>query len=306
MKPLISLGSILLACCLIPAASFGAQQSGLIKPGATVRCLADGLRFTEGPACDADGNIYFSDIPSNRIMIWTLNGDLKVYREKSGGANGLYFDSDGTLVICEGGARRLVRDNLKGRITVLADSFDGKKLNSPNDLWIDPTGGIYFTDPRYGKTENLEQDGMHVYYLPRDGTLKKVATDLQKPNGIIGTLDGKTLYIADEGAKKIWVYSIGKDGSLKNKRLFTDQGSDGMTMDEHGNLYLADKKIDIYSPQGQWLESIAIPEQPSNLTFGGKDKKTLFITARTSFYCLDMQVSGADKAVPPFIGPVKK
>ena len=306
MKSLNITPVLLLACFIAPALVNAAPQSTLIRPGAEIRCLASGLRFSEGPVCDAAGNIYFSDVPGNRILIWTLNGELKTCREKSGGANGLHLDSDGSMVICEGGSRRLVRDNLKGQITVLADTYDGKKLNSPNDLWIDPAGGIYFTDPRYGKTDDLEQDGMHVYYLPKSGGLKRVLSDLQKPNGIIGTRDGKTLYVADDGARKVWAYSVARDGSLKYKRLFADQGSDGLALDDQGNVYLTDKRVDVYSSQGHLLESISFPEEPSNLVFGGKDRKTLFVTARTSIYSLDMQVAGDDKAMPPPAPPGNK
>ncbi|MDD5261621.1 MAG: SMP-30/gluconolactonase/LRE family protein [Methylacidiphilales bacterium] len=276
-----------------------AHDPGLIQPGAEIRYLAGGFRFAEGPACDSGGNLYFSDIPNNRIYIWTLNGDLKLYREKSNAANGLYFDSDGSLLVCEGAGRRLIRDNLNGQLTPLADSYEGKKLNSPNDLWVDPAGGIYFSDPRYGKTDDLEQDGMHVYYLPKDGKLRRVTDDLIKPNGLAGTPDGKKLYISDEGAKRVWVYTIVRGGNLRNKRLFAEQDCDGMTLDDNGNVYMAGKKVAIYSPEGVLLECIQFPEQPSNVTFGGKNHKTLFVTARTSLYSIDLQVSGAYKALPP-------
>lgn len=265
----------------------------LVAPGATVEKLANGFSFTEGPACDADGNVYFSDIPEDRIYQWSVDGQISVFREDSGGANGLYFDENGRLLVCEGGNRRLTAIARDGTVEMLADRYGGKKLNSPNDLWIDPHGGIYFTDPRYGSEAGLEQGGFHVYYLqPNTSTLQRVITDLVKPNGIIGTADGKLLYVADPGNGKTYVNEIQPDGSLENRRLFCSQGSDGMTLDERGNVYLTSSAIDVYSPDGTRIATIPIPETPSNVTFGGRDRRTLFITARTGFYALRMQVRG--------------
>ena len=176
---------------------------------------------------------------------------------------------------------------------MLADSFEGKKFNSPNDLWIDPHGGVYFSDPRYGNMEGLELPGFYVFYLAPDRkTLTRVIDDMVKPNGVLGTADGKQLYVADAGGGKTYVYAIQPDGSLADKKLFAAQGSDGLARDEQGNIYLTGGGITVYSPDGEKIESIAVPEGPANLKFGGPDKKTLFITARTSLYSVPMNVKG--------------
>jgi gluconolactonase len=266
----------------------------LVAPGAELQKLATDFLFTEGPAADADGDVYFTDIPNQRIHKWSPAGGVSLHRADSGYANGLFFDHQEHLAVCEGGSRKLTLDDLEGHVTVLADSYEGKKLNSPNDLWIDPGGGIYFTDPRYGNLDGLEQDGMHVYYLAPDRrTLTRVCSDLKRPNGLIGTPDGKSLYIADEGDGRTWRYAVAADGSLKDKRLFVESGSDGMTMDEKGNVYLTAATVQAYAPDGRLAAEIKTPERPSNVTFAGKDGRLLFITARSSVYAIQMSVKGA-------------
>jgi gluconolactonase len=265
----------------------------LVAPGAKVEKLADKFLFTEGPAADKDGNVFFSDIPSNRTLRWSTDGKLTTWRTDTGGANGLYFDAKGNLICCEGFARRLTSVSPDGKVTVLADSYDGKKLNSPNDLWVDPKGGIYFSDPRYGNMEGMEQKGFYVFYLPPGGkTLVRVVDDLVKPNGVLGTTDGKQLFVADASGGKTYVYTIQADGTLADKKVFAEHGSDGLTRDELGNVYLTGKGVDVFSPEGKPIETIDVPEGPANLTFGGPDKKTLFITARTGFYSVPMRVRG--------------
>jgi gluconolactonase len=283
----------LAALLLATTISLGAEKGSLVAPGAKVEKLAGGFRFTEGPAADARGNIFFSDIPNNRIHKWSLDGKLTTFRENSGGANGLYFDRKGNLLACEGGGRRLVSIDPEGNVTVLADKYDGKPFNSLNDLWIDPKGGVYFTDPRYGRRDNMEQDGEHVYYLTPDGKkVIRVIDDMVRPNGVIGTRNGKKLYVADHGGKKTFVYKINEDGTLSNKKLFAPEGSDGVTTDNQGNVYLTTKVVAVYNKKGEKIEEIEVPEQPANVTFGGRDKKTLFITARTSLYAVRMRVKG--------------
>ena len=278
---------------VIAAAGCSSEQLSVVAPGAKVEKLAGGFKFTEGPAADAKGNIFFTDIPNNRIHKWSLAGSLSTLRENSGGSNGLYFDRKGNLLACEGGGRRLVSINPKGKVTVLADKYDGKRFNSLNDLWIDPKGGIYFTDPRYGRRDNLEQDGEHVYYLSPDRKkLIRVIDDMVRPNGVIGTSNGKMLYVADHGGKKTFVYTINKDGTLSNKKLIASEGSDGMTIDNEGNIYLTTSAVVVYNKKGEKIETIEVPEGPANVCFGGKDKRTLFITARTSLYSVRMRVKG--------------
>ena len=255
----------------------------------SVRKLVDGFRFTEGPAADKHGNVFFTDIPNNRIHKWSVDGTLSTFLENSGGANGLAFDGKGNLIACAGGIGKLLSIDPQGTVTVLADTYNGKPFNSPNDLWIDAKGGIYFTDPRYGKRDNLPQDGEHVYYLLPDRTqVIRVIDDMVRPNGIIGTPDGKRLYVADHGDKKTFVYTINPDAALSDKKLFAEQGSDGMTLDADGNLYLTSDAVTVYNHLGKPINRIEVPQRPSNVCFGGKDGQTLFITARTALYAIDL------------------
>lgn len=289
--------SMVLLMAFLSAGCSGEQLS-VVADGAKVEKLAGGFKFTEGPAADAKGNIFFTDIPNNQIHKWSLGGKplrgkLSTFRENSGGSNGLYFDKKGNLLACEGGGRRLVSINPKGKVTVLADKYENKKFNSLNDLWLDSKGGIYFTDPRYGNRDGMEQGGEHVYYLSPDRkNIVRVIDDMVRPNGVIGTRNGKRLYVADHGGKKTFVYTINKDGTLSNKKLFASEGSDGMTIDNKGNIYLTTNAVQVYNSKGEKIETIKVPEGPANVTFGGKDKKTLFITAQTSLYSVRMRVKG--------------
>jgi gluconolactonase len=285
--------SLVVLTVMLTTIGRGAEKVSVIAPGAKVEKLAGDFKFTEGPASDAEGNIFFSDIPNNRILKWSLDGKLSTFRENSGGANGLYVDKKGNVVACEGGGRRLVSIDPNGNVTVLADKYQDKRFNSLNDLWLDPNGGVYFTDPRYGRRDNMEQDGEHVYYLSPDcKKLIRVIDDMVRPNGIIGTADGKLLYVADHGGNKTFVYTINKDGTLSNKKLFAPEGSDGMTIDNEGNVYLTTRVVAVYNSKGEKIETIIVPEQPANVCFGGKDNHTLFITARMSLYSLRMRVKG--------------
>ena len=286
--------SLLVLLCVVVAAACAAEKTTVLAPDAKVEKLAGNFAFTEGPAADAKGNVFFTDIPNNRILKWSVgDGKLSIFRENSGGANGLFFDKKGNLLACEGGGRRLVSIDPKGKVTVLTDKYQGKRFNSLNDLWIDPKLGIYFTDPRYGGRDGMEQDGEHVYYLSPDRKiLIRVINDMVRPNGIIGTPDGKLLYVTDHGGKKTFAYTINKDGTLSNKKLLAEEGSDGMTIDKEGNIYLTTDAVLVYNSKGELLERIEVPERPANVCFGGKDRQTLFITARTSLYCVRTRVKG--------------
>ncbi|GEM_PF-49413 len=288
--------SLMMLVILAGAMSWSVAEASVVAEDAKVEKLAGGFAFTEGPAADAKGNVYFSDIPNNRILKWSLDGQLSTFRENSGGANGLYFDKDGNLLACEGDGRRLVSIDPKGNVTVLADKYQGKKFNSLNDLWIDPKGGVYFTDPRYGNRDGMEQDGEHVYYLlPDRKKLVRVIDDMVRPNGVIGTPDGKTLYVTDNGGGKTFAYKIEQDGTLSVKKLIAPEGSDGMTIDNEGNIYLTTRVVAVYNKNGEKIEEIKVPEGPANVTFGGSDNQTLFITARTSLYSVKMRVKGAEQ-----------
>lgn len=291
----------LILCFLIPLSVLGTNPKKLkiIAKGASVVKLASGFAFTEGPAADKHGNVYFTDQPNNKIHIWTTDGKLETFHENSGRANGLYFDHDGNLLSCSDMNNELwsISDDKRHKALVL--DYEGKRLNGPNDLWVRPDGGIYFTDPLYvrpywTRSPEMEQDGEHVYFLSPDRkTLSRVADDFVKPNGIIGTPDGKKLYVADIGAGKTYVYDIQPVGSLANKKLFTEMGSDGMTIDNKGNIYLTGNGVTIFDPAGKQIGHIQIDEPwTANVCFGGKEGKTLFITASASLFSLEMNVKG--------------
>lgn len=269
-----------------------------ITPGAKLEKLADSFEFTEGPAVDTEGNIFFTDQPNDRILKWSIDSQLSTFLQPSGRANGLCFDHQSNLIACADEKNELWSISSDGQITVLVKDYQGKLLNGPNDLWVRPDDSIYFTDPYYPRDYwtrgPMEQDGQHVYYLTPDRKiLTRVTADLEKPNGIIGTPDGKTLYIADIGAGKTYAYDIQPDGLLTNKRLFCTLGSDGMTLDNEGNVYLTGNGVMIFNQAGQQIEHVDIPEGwTSNVTFGGKDHHLLFITASKSVYGLKMQVRG--------------
>jgi gluconolactonase len=275
-----------------------AKKQGIIAVGAEVKKLAGGFKFTEGPAVDADGNVFFTDQPNNRIHKWSVDGKLSVFHEKPGRANGLYFDKKGNLLACADLDNELWSIDMKGKVTVLVKGYKGKKLNGPNDLWEDLKGGIYFTDPFYKRPYwnrgPIEQDGQHVYYLyPDRKKLIRVTEDLVTPNGIIGTPDGKKLYVADLGARKTYVYNINADGTLSGKKLFCSMGSDGMTIDNEGDIYLTGKGVTVFNSAGEKIEHIDIDAGwTANVCFGGRDRKTLFITAQESLFAIRMRVKG--------------
>lgn len=262
-----------------------------------LKILGNDFEFTEGPAADAGGNVAFTDVRTSRIYVYSIDGDRKILRENTGGANGLYFDASGNLLACEGEAARVTSMSPDGRITVLADEYNGVGLNKPNDLWIDPIGGVYFTDPLYGRGEP-RQDGEHVYYIyPDRSRIIRVIDDFTRPNGLIGTPDGKTLYVADAGAGKIWKYRIGLNGNLSNKTFFAEATSDGMTLDALGNVYATQESVLIFNPDGKLISEIKTPNRPTNVTFGGKARRTLFITARSHLCSVEMNVRGIDPVI---------
>ena len=273
-------------------------KKGIIEPGAAVEKLSGEFSFTEGPTTDSRGNVYFTDQPNDRIMVWTTGEQLETFMQPSGRSNGMYFDKDDYLWSCADEKNELWRIAPDKSVEVVLGQYRGAALNGPNDLWIAPDGAIWFTDPYYQRPwwEHKEppQDGQCVYYLSSDRqTLLRVIDDMVQPNGITGTPDGKTLYVADIGDKKTWAYDIGQDGALSGKRLFCELGSDGMTIDEKGNLYLTGKGVTVFDKSGQQIEWVEIPEGwTANVAFGGADRKSLFITASKGLYRLRMQVKG--------------
>ncbi len=206
----------------------------------------------------------------------------------------MYFDKDDNLIACEGGSGCVVSYNRAGQKTVIASEFEGKRFNKPNDLWIDPKGGIYFTDPVYGSEFKVVQGGEHVYYiLPDRKTVIRVADDLQRPNGVVGTPDGKTLYVTDEKARTVWRYEIKDNGTLAGKTRFFSPTIDGMTLDSRGNVYITERLVIVVHPDGEEVQRIELPEMPANVCFAGPERKTLYMTARTSVYRIEMRVTAA-------------
>ncbi|MDL2310233.1 SMP-30/gluconolactonase/LRE family protein [Parabacteroides sp. OttesenSCG-928-B22] len=290
---------VLISISLMSSSFFACGQTSLVAPGAKVEKLADGFRFTEGPAVDREGNVYFTDQPNDRILLWSTEGELSVFMENTGRANGMYFDREGKLLTCSDMDNELWSISRDGSHTVILTDYEGKKLNGPNDLWVRPDGGIYFTDPHYKRDywtrdPAMQQEGQYVYYMTPDRQkVFRVDTELEQPNGIIGTPDGKLLYVADIRAGKTYVYEIQPDGTLANKKLFTEMGSDGMTIDEKGNIYLTGRGVTIFDPQGEQIGHIPVEAGwTANVCFGGKDMQTLFITASEYLYGIRMNVKG--------------
>ena len=279
--------------------SCSAQKKSIIADGATLTLVSDEFEFTEGPAVDSEGNVFFTDQPNDRILKWDAStNSVSTYLEPSGRANGLYIDNDGNLLAAADEKNEIRKIDSEKSITILVPDYDGKRLNGPNDLWVDAKGGIYFTDPyyqrSYWKRKTPDMEEQRVYYItPESKEVKIVIDDLVQPNGIIGTADGKTLYIADIGDKKTYSYQMNEDGSLSNKKLFTNMGSDGVTLDDEGNLYLTGNGVTIFDSEGNKIEHVPTGKGwTSNVTFGGKNRDILFITALNSVFTLKMNVHG--------------
>jgi gluconolactonase len=283
-----------------------------LPPDAVLERVFDGCAFAEGPAADAEGNVYFSDCPNNRILLYRTDGSTVVWKQPSQRANGMNFDAQGRLVTCcaggpdlPGGARSVLRYEHDGSITTLASHYNGKPLNAPNDLCFDKHGRIYFTDPRYGDRSDLEQDCMGVYRIELDGSLTRVIDDMETPNGILISADNRTLYLVDHnpdpgGARTLVAYDIDSSGSCKWRALLHDYGSgygDGMVLDMAGNIYLTAGDgyaagVYIFTPDGEQLGFIPTPEIAGNCTFGGPDLRTLYVTASSSLYRIRLAIPG--------------
>ncbi|TPG58238.1 SMP-30/gluconolactonase/LRE family protein [Hymenobacter nivis] len=281
----------------VPSTALGAQA--VAAPGARLTLIAKQFKFTEGPAVDRAGNVFFTDQPNDKIWKYSTEGKLTVFLTPSGRANGLDFDAKGNLLACADAKNQLWSISPAGKVTVLADGFEQHRFNGPNDLWVNPKGGgIYFTDPYYQRDywahTAPDMAAQNVYYLAPGAPAPVLAAgQLRKPNGIVGTPDGKQLFVADIEANKTYRYQIGPDGRLSNRQLFVEQGSDGMALDSKGNLYLTGQGVTVYSAQGQKIAHIDVPGAwTGNVCFAGKDLKTLFITASEAVYTLPLLVKG--------------
>ena len=286
----------------VAAQNNATSGNDIIAEGAKVEKVAEGFSFTEGPAADQYGNVFFTDQPNDRIHKWSADdGKVTVFLEKMGRANGMYFDRQGNLLSCSDMENEIWRIDMDGNHVVLVTDFEGKKLNGPNDVWVLPNGDFYFTDPLYKRdwwTRNpdMQLTGEYVYYFsPVTKKLMTVEVDLVKPNGIIGTPDGKLLYVADIGGRKTYVYDIQPDGTLANKKLFCEMGSDGMTIDNQGNIYLTGNGVTVFNPKGEQIAQIPVEARwTANVCFGGKNRDILIITASQYLYSLKMKVKGTE------------
>jgi gluconolactonase len=278
------------------------HHESILAVNAKLTLIDSSFSFTEGPATDKDGNIFFTDQPNNSIWKYDIKGKLSLFMHGTKRSNGMYFDTKGNLISCADENDELILISPLKIITVLIKDYNGHILNGPNDVWIDSQGGMYITDPYFQrdywtrKHADSLLGGEYVYYLPPGKKqLIKADSTTKKPNGIVGTPDGKLLYVADMGDWKTYRYNINKDGTLSNKALFANEASDGMTIDNLGNIYLTGKGVDIYNPKGEKIEHIDIPENwTANICFGGKNKSMLFITASKSIYTIQTNVKGVE------------
>lgn len=298
--------TLTLGICSTALPLISAAQAQILEPGSAVEKIVGDCKFTEGPVVDSNWNLYFSDGPNDRIMQWSAGGKLTVFRTPCGRTNGMEFDAEGRLVMCQssgaGGGRRVSRLEKDGAETVLADHFEGRPLIGPNDLAIDRQGRIFFTDPDYAAAEDAPRTASGVYRIDAPGQVKQVLSDLRRPNGIVITPDNKLLYVSDRGTQKLHRYEVQADGSLKPSGVVydfsPDRGIDGMCLDEQGNIYAAAGKdattgLWVISPEGKLQLHYPMPEFSTNVEFGGQDNRDLYLTAGGSVYRLRTVNAGA-------------
>jgi len=272
--------------------------SPVVATGAELKEISNQFSFTEGPAIDRDGNVYFTDQPNNTIWLYDIHGELSLFMDNAGRANGMFFDTRNNLYACADEKNELWKIDRKSKTKALVNSFENNPLNGPNDVWVSKAGFIYFTDPYYQrpywerKSPQIAHEGL--YLLDTKGKVTLLDKDFKRPNGIVGTADGKLLYVADINDQKTYRYDILSDGSLSNRTLFVNQGSDGMTLDSEGNLYLTGDGVTVYNSEGEKIEHIKVPAKwTANVSFYGKDRNILFITASEKIFTLQMKVRSA-------------
>ena len=248
-------------------------------------------RFTEGPAADAKGGLYFSDYVKQAIFYRSAKGEVKTVREGTS-TNGLALGPDGTLYACEPLKRRVVRVDSEGALHEVAAEYAGKRFNSCNDLWVDSEGGIYFTDPLYSKDRAREQDGEHVYYVPKGGAPRRVIDDLVRPNGIVGSADGKLLYVVDDGRQQTYRYPVIGPGELGPGVKVFAAGADGLALDAEGRIYVVEETVLVFDPDGDKLAELDMPFLPTNLTFGGPKGNLLFVTGKWVVFVIETKTRG--------------
>jgi gluconolactonase len=271
----------------------GAQENGEEQ----MLRVAVGFRFTEGPVWSREGFLLFSDVPNNRIMKYVPGEKPVMFRENANGANGNVFDAQGRLYTCESHTRRVVRMEKKGEMQILADKWEGKRLNAPNDIVVRKDGHVYFTDPAFGnQADARELDFYGVYHITPKGELRLVAKPVGRPNGIAFSHNGRVLYVANSDEHLVRAYDVDRNGEVSNERVVisgVDGVPDGIRVDEKGNIYVAANGVAIYDAQGKFIETLGIAETPANCAFGDADLQTLYITARTALYRIRRDVKGA-------------
>ncbi len=281
--------------------------SDLVESAAAEQ-VASGCTFTEGPVWSPAGYLLFSDIPNNRIHRWQPGQPLAVFREPSGQSNGLTFDRENRLLACEHLNRRVSRTLPDGTVETLADRYEGRRLNSPNDLCVHSSGAIYFTDPPYGVPRGVARDLDYqgVFRLAPNGTLTLLAQDFDRPNGIAFSPDERVLYIDDTTRMHVRAFDVAADGSLTNGRVFATyanaerHGADGLKVDRDGRVYATGGGgCYVWAPDGAWLGVLVLPEPPANVAWGDADRRTLYFTARTGVYRVRMKVAGLAAGRPP-------
>ncbi len=275
----------------------------LVAEDVEVKKLADGFQFTEGPVWNKEGGyLLFSDIPANTIYKWSPGEGVTVFRDSSNNSNGLTYDAEGNLLVAEHSGRKIARISSDGDYEEVVTEYKGTRLNSPNDLVVHSKGSIYFTDPPYGlpsgATDTLGYNGVYRFH---NGKTTLIADDLFRPNGLALSPDERTLYVANsDGPKKYMKYPVSKGGKVVKGKLFFNASGlpgngnpDGIKVDSQGNLFATGPGgVLVFAPNGRQLGTIRFPETPSNLAFGGADGRTLFVTARTGLYAVELKVAG--------------
>jgi gluconolactonase len=284
--------SAVIACCTYSCSAFGQDFSHV-----AVERVAANLKFAEGPVWSRDGFLLFSDGPNNKIMKFTPGEGVSVFSENTNGANGNTFDEKGRLYSCESRTGRVIRTDKKGKVEVLAEKWEGKRLNAPNDIVVSKNGHVYFTDPAFGdQADHRQLDFFGVFLIGTKGELSMIAKPSGRPNGIALSPNGKILYITNSDERNIRAYDVDKNGAVENERVVvaaTDGIPDGLKVDEKGNLWVMAKGLTVYAADGKQIAALALSEKPSNCAFGDPDFQTLYVTARTSVFRLRLDVKGA-------------